>query len=220
MEKLYYLPITKSIDLLSFNKFLKMISIEKQEKINRFYSDIDKKLSIYSELLIRIIVCQIYEVKNKDIVFDREKYGKPCLSGYSDFHFSISHTRNAIVVAISDNPIGVDIERIKEIKIGIVKRFFTECERAYINEDKLGSNKRFYEIWTKKEAYVKYLGLGLSVPLNSFDVLDSKFSDRLFNFEKSEYIISIYSVQCQSKIKVIELNETYIKEMAFLLLQS
>lgn len=52
-----------------------LVSNEKQEKVNRFRFDIDKNLSLYSELLIRIIICSNTDNKNKDIVFNKTYYG-------------------------------------------------------------------------------------------------------------------------------------------------
>jgi 4'-phosphopantetheinyl transferase len=73
----------------------------------------------------------------------------------------------------------------------IAKRFFTPRERGYIasSEDQ---NKAFFEIWTKKEAYIKRQGKGLSVSFTSFDVFDEKIRQNMFTIQQREYIVSAY----------------------------
>ena len=171
------------------NDLLSLISNERQDKVKNSRFDIDRKLSLCSELLIRYQACKELNILNKEIVFLKNKNGKPFLMNYSEFQFNISHTRNAIVVAFSNNEIGVDIESIKPIDIVIANRFFTPSEQGYIvlhdNPD-----YAFYEVWTKKEAYIKYIGTGLSTPLNSFDVLDNQIKSTLQTFATETYIIS------------------------------
>jgi len=90
-------------------------------------------------------------------------------------HFNISHTREAIACAISDKQIGIDIERIKPFNKRIAEKFFTKNEQEYIFNKREDENVRFFEVWTRKEAYVKWLGKGMVIPFNSFDILkDSK----------------------------------------------
>ncbi|OPA80596.1 peptide transporter [Paenibacillus selenitireducens] len=216
MSKLFFVGITDTIDKSKFNLLQNLVSNEKQEKIKRFRFDIDKKLSLYSELLIRIIVCRNTDIKNQDIVFEKTYYGKPMLRNLSEFHFNISHTRNAIAVAISDYPIGVDIESIKNAEMDIVERFFNIDEFSYITENTSDQDKRFYEIWTKKEAYIKYIGKGLSMSLNSFSSLDHKIPSYFYNINGAEYVISVCNGTQKSEL--IELSELDIEEMSMPLL--
>lgn len=97
-----------------------------------------------------------------------------------------------IAVAISNNPVGVNVEKIREIDVRIAKRFFTECELNYIKKDRNCIYEHFFEIWTKKEAYIKYIGKGLSVSLNSFDVTDKRLSGHFYTVGYGKYIINMY----------------------------
>ena len=69
--------------------------------------------------------------------------------------------------AIADSPIGVDIEQIRENHHGIAERFFNRNELKYINDA-----ESFYRIWTLKEGYLKAVGLGMRLPLDSFMISD------------------------------------------------
>lgn len=219
MNKLYYLLISENINKNIFSKLLQLVLKEKQRQIERFYFDIDKKLSLYAELLVRIMACSILGIDNEGIKFDKLEYGKPFIKNYPDFHYSITHTRNAVVVAVSDKPVGVDIERIRKAEIKIANRFFVSNEQTFINQITDESDIRFFEVWTKKEAYIKCIGKGLSMPLNTFNVLDEAISQRMISFVKDNYIISV-CVECPfKKYEVIEINETQLHSMAFSLLK-
>lgn len=191
MNKIYYLPIKEQLDIPIFSHLETFVSIERKEKINTLHFDIDKKLSLYSEVLVRILIHQKLGLPNSEIVFEKNKYGKPYLKGYENFHFNISHTKNAIVVGVSEKAIGIDVEKIKGANLDIAKRFFIQNEYEYITDCKKNVDKRFYEIWTKKEAYIKYVGKGLSIPLNSFNVLNCDLSIK--TLEIGEYIVSLCS---------------------------
>lgn len=109
---------------------------------------------------------------------------------YQPFFPSVSHTSNIIVIVVSNNEIGVDIEKIRNADLRIAKRFFTKYEQEYILENSLVQNNRFYEVWTKKEAYMKYVGKGLHMPINSFNVFDRNISEKLKTFKRDDYSLS------------------------------
>jgi 4'-phosphopantetheinyl transferase len=212
VNKLYFLQMTNHIDETKFQSFLNLVSSQKQEQIKRYHFDIDKKLSLYSELIIRMIACQELNILNDKIIFEKEKYGKPYIKDHQDFCYNISHTRNAIVVCVSDNPVGVDIESIRKADMRIAKRFFTNDELIYITQSETDKDRRFFEIWTKKEAYIKYIGRGLSMPLNSFDVLNITGNIQIYNFEKYGYSISLCHRPAETNYEFIELFENDFKE--------
>ena len=189
-----------------------LLSIEKQEKINKFKFDIDCKLSLYTELIVRYQICKELNFLNEEIVFSKNQNGKPFLLNNPEFKFNISHTRNALVVAFSDSEIGIDIESIKPIDLQIANRFFTSSEQEYINSHD-NPDYAFYEVWTKKEAYIKYIGTGLSTPLNSFDVMDSKINSMLNTYTANKYVISTCCSESTIKKQILNImteNELYM----------
>jgi len=102
-------------------------------------------------------------------------HGKPYFTdpALKDIFFSRSHTEGHEIVVFSDKEIGIDCENtearpgIEDRYMGIAGRYFTDDEQAYID----GSVERFYEIWTSKEAYMKYTGKGFSEGFRSFSAL-------------------------------------------------
>ena len=80
-------------------------------------------------------------------------------------------------------------ENMEQLKKPISGHFFTENENSYISANGL---QGFYEVWTRKEAYVKMLGTGFSTPISSFDVFDEP--DVSFNTQVNEsYMITVCS---------------------------
>jgi len=169
---------------------MKLLPDERRAELARFKFVIDSKLSMYAELLVRYQACRILELNNEDIVFEKGENGKPYIQNNPKFQFNISHTRNAIAVAFSDGEIGVDIERLSSADFKIAKRFFAPCEQDYIFSSEY-PERAFYEVWTKKEAYIKYIGDGLTIPLPSFDVLDVKTTAIFRTVEVGDYIMSV-----------------------------
>jgi len=168
---------------------MKLVSRDKQILLSKFKFDIDRKLSLYAELLVRYQIHKELSLKNEEIVFIKNEHGKPYLQDYLKFQFNISHTRNAIAVAFSSVEIGIDIEHIEPPDYRIAKRFFAPAEQEFIFSHE-NPEYAFYEIWTKKEAYIKFLGTGFSTPLKSFDVLNNKIKSMLHTFEASNYLVT------------------------------
>lgn len=112
-----------------------------------------------------------------------EAGGKPYLACAPAFCFNLSHTKFAGVCAFDEGPVGVDIERVRGAEAGWTSETVTSDQvkrdkiaRRFMHVNEVGLLRRsehevttFYEIWTRKEAYVKYLGKGLAMPLASFD---------------------------------------------------
>jgi 4'-phosphopantetheinyl transferase len=204
-DKIYFIELNEDKKYEEYKQYISLLPLAKQQQIDKFRYDIDKKLSLIADLFIRFLICQNLNLHNKEISFEKNSFGKPYLLGNAEFHFNISHTRNAVAIGISSNPIGVDIEKIKCADLKIAERFFCSNELEYILSNK--QDRFFYEIWTKKEAYIKWDGRGLSIPLDSFDVTESKIDKILHTITIHDYIISICSRQDFSGTWCMELTE-------------
>ena len=103
---------------------------------------------------------------------EKDARGKPYFPD-SPYFVSISHTDGVCLAAVSDQPIGADIERIKPRSAGhleqLASRFFSPDEAAAVHADPA----EFYRIWTAKESFVKLTGEGFSRSFPSFSVIDS-----------------------------------------------
>ncbi len=94
-------------------------------------------------------------------------HGKPLPQ--SGIYFSISHSKGAVAVAFARHELGLDIEKIRIPGSAhqAYRRFFSSAELNYIGQD----DKRFFELWTRKEALIKADGRGLSLPVAQLEVL-------------------------------------------------
>lgn len=212
-----YTAINENINREEFERILCLVSEQKQRKVLSYYKDIDRKLSLYSEVVVRLIACKILGIRNNEIKFGKGKFGKPFINNFKSFYFNVSHTQNAISVVFLDTEVGVDIEMVRSDEYNIAKRFFTASEFNYIYNDNIGKEKRFFEIWTKKEAYVKYVGKGLTIPLNSFSVVNGDPDLEFYVTEIDGYIISVCSKKYANPMRILRLNEHELVKRALTL---
>lgn len=170
MIYLYAIRLEKQYSELDILSLLPFLSKKRVDKIKDYCSKLDQIRSILGESLLRYLLWNEYLIPSANIQFQYNRYGKPSLIEYENIYFSISHSGEWILCAVSDTPIGIDIEGGQhESIILIAKRFFTEQEYSYIIKQTLDNQKNaFYKLWTLKESYVKCIGRGLSIPLNSF----------------------------------------------------
>lgn len=151
---------------------LSLVSRSKRDKLERFRVKGECQRSLAAELLIRTVIAERMQLRNRDIRFEYNVYGKPFLMDYA-LDFNLSHSGHWVVCAIDETPIGIDVEEIKPISPEIAQRYFSYSEYRRLvqlsDSDKLDY---FYSLWTLKESYIKNVGIGLSIPLNliSFNV--------------------------------------------------
>lgn len=97
--------------------------------------------------------------------FSFNEYGKPFIANHLYLQFSISHTKNAIAVALSDKPIGVDIEQIRDASDALVLKTMNASEQQLITESE-HPDATFIALWTRKEAVLKLIGTGIQDELH------------------------------------------------------
>lgn len=192
------------------NQYMHYLSHEKQNQIESFLFDIDKKLSLLSDLFVRSIACKVLNLKNNDLVFSKDKYGNPSLQGFPKFQYNVSHTKNAIVVGFSNYPLGVDIEKILKSEQLVAERSFCPNEIRYMQSHPDKQDNLFYKIWTQKEAYLKYIGKGITVPMKSIDVTSNELIKLLKTVEIEDYILTLCTRENFCKNDLYQLNEKQV----------
>jgi 4'-phosphopantetheinyl transferase len=202
--KIYALNISGEDANNNFHSLVNLTSPEKKRKILGFRQMADAKRSLYAELLIRYLIEKRLGLSDERIVFELNEFGKPSLmKSEGDFHFNLSHSGDWVVCMLDSYPVGIDVEEIRPIDISLADRFFSPKEveelRAEPIKDKLA---KFFETWTLKESYIKAVGKGLSIPLNSFSILshDSKYP-KLCDKERSDlYFFRHYELASNYKL--------------------
>ena len=180
--------IDKNLDKKKFNELLNTLNDYEKNKILRYRRYEDSLRS----LMGKIIVKEALHLDKLNLGYN--EWGKPYLIDINNKHFNISHSNEWVVVAISENPIGIDVQHIDNTDISIGERFFSKDESEYLFS--LTEEKRkdcFFKLWTLKEAFIKSEGKGLSIPLDSFSIDISNEKPNLMN--KSENILYNMSIE-------------------------
>ena len=161
-------------------EFLENFPSDFQEKILKYKNWEDAQLSLLGRLLLKYGLRKINKAYlDKELHYS--KYNKPYLLN-SEVRFNISHSGDIVVCAITDsNDIGIDIEKIYEINVNDFKSQLTAAEWKQLKSSDNTKNT-FFKYWTKKEAVIKANGMGLSLPLNSFDIVNNHTSLNEENF--------------------------------------
>lgn len=189
-----------------YSKYLGYVSSERRSKVERIKPIEDKVTSLCAELLARSQISQELHIPTANVEFEYNSYGKPLLKDNPSYDFSISHSDGYVVFASDVAPVGVDIETLKPPNFRLAKRFFTPTEYDYIMKSENPSLK-FFEVWTKKEAYIKMLGTGFSTPLSTFDILSPENITKFFNTFTDSYQLSVcFEKKIIRKIEIVDVN--------------
>jgi len=110
-------------------------------------------------------------------------FGKPYIKENNDFHYNLSHSGNWVAIAYGNTEVGIDVEKIcmDAGKEDIARRYFTPDEQTYVFNTKELAPQRFFEVWTGKESYLKYLGTGLQKNLASFSIFSLEPEAQLYH---------------------------------------
>lgn len=164
-------------------KILSKMSAKRLEKISRIKPEKLKKQSIGAELVLNSALRREISVKTP-VLWDTDDNGKLFIPG-EEIHVNLSHSGEWAVCAVSDGKVGIDIERVRCADAALAKRFFTSEEHEYICNSP-SPDEAFFEVWVRKESFVKAVGKGLAIPLSSFCVLDRtvEHNGELYSFKK------------------------------------
>lgn len=162
----------------SVQEFKQSLSTDERARAERFRFDRDRNRFIAAHGILRRILACYMNVDPCEITFCREENGKPRLktaAGETGIQFNLSHSEGlAIYVFTCDRRVGVDVEciRVVDEMEQIVEQFFSARERALFRVLPAGvKQEMFFNLWTRREAFLKAIGNGLSYPPDTFDAL-------------------------------------------------
>ncbi len=150
------------------------LAADEQARANRFYFQRDRRRFIVGRAVLRTILGAYMQSAPGELVFEAGPLGKPFLAG-SPLHFNASHSNELALVAVTrGQDVGIDVEyayRPLDDADQLVERNFSSAERlAYSAIPPAERQAAFFRCWTRKEAFIKAIGEGLSHPLDRFDV--------------------------------------------------
>ena len=150
---------------------------DERAKAARFYFDKDRNHFIVARGTLRAILGYYLNLNPAGLRFCYGEYGKPMLARElhgESLRFNLSHSDGLALVAVTrGREIGVDLEKIRPgmPDEGIAERFFSTGEVRALHElPRHQQDEGFFNCWTRKEAYIKAKGEGLSMPLSEFEV--------------------------------------------------
>ncbi len=153
------------------------LSKDERERAARFRFSRDQQHFIVAHGILRKLLACYLQIDTSSLFFVKNAYGKPALDPAfhsADLHFNLSHSQDIALFAFSyRRELGVDVEYMrKEVEYDQLARFCFSAYEQQILSSLVGSMKEeaFFNCWTRKEAYIKARGLGLSLPLALFDV--------------------------------------------------
>ena len=142
------------------------LSAQEKEKAARFRVDKARNQWIVGRGILRTILSRYIDMSPLEIEFEYGPQGKPSLVNQPSFHFNFSHSGERALCAVSNiGPVGVDIEKIRSIPgaDAIAKRYFSPQEQAELDNAPATEKQRvFFQIWTRKEAILKWSGQGIA----------------------------------------------------------
>jgi 4'-phosphopantetheinyl transferase len=178
-------------------KLAKLITEDELEKAGRFHFQTDRDHYIAAHGMLRSILGKYLKMDPEELTFYYGPYGKPMLTKKTNpcmVRFNISHSHGLALYVVAKCEVGVDLEFIHEDYSfgGIVEQFFSQQEMAELNScpEHLRVDL-FFQLWTRKEAYLKARGLGLSGDLKQpefFSVIRSPGEFRS-NQAKSPWVL-------------------------------
>jgi len=158
----------------SLDRFRRTLEPDELNRACRFHFEKHRRHFIVARGFLRSVVARYLETQPEALRFSYGAYGKPALASEHVLRFNLSHSHEVALLAVAlDAELGVDVEHIRAdfASEEIARRFFSRAEVEVFNalpqEEQVAA---FFRCWTRKEAYIKAIGKGLSQALDAFDV--------------------------------------------------
>lgn len=163
MLEIFLADANMFIDDRLFHSAYTQMPESRQQKIDRFRFDRDKRLSLCAGVLLRLSL-HMFSIEEWPVISIAPQ-GKPFLRDLPQIHFNLSHSGNYSACAISDvGELGIDVEGIAQAEDTLIRKVCTPHECKDILSLPLSKKyERFFQLWTVKESYLKLLGTGLSL---------------------------------------------------------
>jgi 4'-phosphopantetheinyl transferase len=180
--------VTTAPELLA--SYRDVLTQQERLRAERFLFARDRDRYLLTRGLVRTVLSRYIPIDASDWRFEPNAYGRPMITNNHDWvsvlSFNISHTDGLIVLAVaSDRAVGVDTERTeRKVDVEAADHYFSPNEVAALQRlPKQLQPRRFLDLWTLKESYIKARGMGLSIPLDKFSFELDRRQHSLINFD-------------------------------------
>lgn len=189
--------------------FKSLIIDYKMDVYNKYRKLEDKTRCSLGQFLIKKMINFETNLNPHNMLFNTNDYGKPFLMNDSNIHFNISHSGQYVVGVIDRNIVGIDVEKIENIDFETLsKNFYTKNEHDFLLKQK-DPRDCFYRIWTLKESYIKTVGKGLSIPLNSFNIIPNENITLDSDLLKKKCYFKEYDLDSNYKLSVCSVHNDF-----------
>jgi 4'-phosphopantetheinyl transferase len=155
-----------------------LLSADERDRAARFHFESDRQRYVAARATLRRLLGEYVEAAPADLVFRYGARGKPDIEtplATRATQFNVSHRGDfALLVFARGREVGIDIENVREVPeaLTIARNHFTAAETRLLECAQAGTSRQecFFRLWTRKEALIKAVGTGLSMPLTEFDV--------------------------------------------------
>jgi 4'-phosphopantetheinyl transferase len=187
----WYAWTNRCNDARSLDYFHSLLTAEEERRLERFAFESLRHEYLLTRALCRTCLSRYADVAPEDWSFRVTQYGRPELSlaETAGLKFNLSNARTLVACAVASRcEVGVDVEELDRHSdsMTVARRVFTPMELRDLYEIRSRGERRrrFFELWTLKESYIKARGLGMSLPLDEFS-FDLSGSDIAISFDRS-----------------------------------
>ncbi|CAH8282157.1 4'-phosphopantetheinyl transferase [Mariniflexile fucanivorans] len=217
------------IELSNFQKLapslMPFLSHSESNRANRFHFVKDKNTFVICRTVLKFLLAEQTGLDIHNIFIESDSNKKPFLPSHPSVHFNISHATDYAIIAIAKSPVGVDIEYVnKEFNFeDILPTVFNKSEIDEVNTS--GGHVTFYKLWTRKEAIVKAIGVGIDDNISEIISLDgcqnipSEFLGpikqlQVFSFKLNEDYFGAVAIsetsKCPDKLLFYQIPNTFL----------
>ena len=151
--------INENTEELDVAAALAAVSLQRRDQALKFRHETGRRLSLAAYLLLMDGLQKEYGIEEPP-VFNYSHEGKPYVAARPDIHFSLSHSGNVALCALSDQPVGADVEVPRKISSSLIAYTMNDSEQEQINASN-NPTMQFLYFWTRKEALLKLTGEGI-----------------------------------------------------------
>ena len=173
MIALYYADFAGRNAEKLIERYRDRIDSQRYEKVMRIQATEARVRSLLGGFLLQTAVKEALQSKKEvlslSLIYGPQ--GKPYLEEHPNLCFNLSHSGTVVACALCDEEVGVDVQEYRKVKESVAERFFTGQEKEELRALKADTEeyeKLFIRLWSVKESYIKFTGLGMKQGLDTF----------------------------------------------------
>lgn len=177
-------------------------------RVERLFQEGDRDRTLLGEILAKFLLSKETQREISEIEFKRNRYGKPEWPSGERLFFNISHSGAWVICGIASVPIGVDVEKIREVSFDLCDQFMTLQEKRHFHAlPKAEKLPQFFRYWTVKESYMKAVGKGFSLsPLTFFlEFFDDKTISISGDIHADTPKVGLYDLDVEHSLSAVTL---------------